>query len=71
MQRKTDVELARAERAEIIRSITRLKYRLLANREINSVLPDSMARFDKALQSGNLEVLDLPEALDVINTKDD
>jgi len=65
MQRKSEIELARAERAEIIRSLTRLKYRLIANREINDLLPDSLIEFDKALQSGELLEINLSEALDV------
>ena len=65
MQKKSDIELARAERAEIIRSLTRLKYRLLANREINDILPNSLVEFDKSLQSGELLEINLAEALDV------
>jgi hypothetical protein len=65
MQRKSEIELARTERAEIIRSLTRLKYRLIANREINNLLPDSLLEFDKALQSGELLEINLSEALDV------
>lgn len=65
MQKKSDIELAKAERAEIIRSLTRLKYRLLANREINAILPDSLMEFEKSLQSGELLEINLSEALDV------
>jgi hypothetical protein len=65
MQKKSEIELAKAERAEIIRSLTRLKYRLLANREINSILPDSLMEFERSLQSGELLEINLSEALDV------
>lgn len=65
MKRKSDIELARAERADIVRTITRLKYRILANREINEVLSDSLDDFDRQVSNGELPVLDLPEVLDV------
>lgn len=71
MQKKSEIELARLERAEIIRTITRLKYRLLANRELNEILPTSLEEFDFSLQNGELKILDLPEALDVVNTKEE
>jgi hypothetical protein len=70
MQKKSEIDMARAERSEIIRTITRLKYRLLANRELNDILPDSLNEFELSLQNGELKTLDLPEVLNVINTKD-
>lgn len=71
MQKKSEIEMARLERAEIVRTITRLKFRLLANRELNDILPSSLEEFDVALQNGELKTLNLPEALDVVNTKDE
>ena len=65
MEKKTDIQMARAERAEIIRTLTRLKHRLAANREINEILPDSLSEFDKAVQEGNLKLLDISEVLNV------
>lgn len=70
MSKKDDIELARAERAKIIRSLTRLKYSLLADREINQTLSESMADFDKSLQSGQLKQLNLGEILDATKTND-
>lgn len=65
MQKKTDIELARLERIDIIRTMTRLKYKLLANRELNETLPGSLAEFDAAIQSGELKQIDISEVLDV------
>jgi len=70
MQKKDEIELARAERAKIIRSLTRLKYSLLADREINDTLSASMIDFDKSLQSGKLKQLNLGEILDVTKRND-
>lgn len=67
MMKKDEIELARAERAKIIRSLTRLKYSLLADREINATLTASMFEFDKSLQNGELKQLNLGEILDAVN----
>lgn len=70
MSKKTDIELARAERTKIIRYLTRLKYSIMADREINQTLSESMADFDASLQSGKLKELDLGEILDATKTND-
>lgn len=65
MRLKDEIEMARAERAKIVRSLTRLKYSLLADREINDTLTASMVDFEKSLQGGKLKKLNLGEILDV------
>lgn len=54
MQRKTDIEMARLRTTKITRSLLRLKHSLAADAEINEVLPDTLDKFDAALQSGQL-----------------
>lgn len=65
MTKKNEIELARAERTKIIKYLTRLKYSILADREINDVLSTDMAKFDRAIQQGELKQLDLGEVLSV------
>ena len=69
VQKKDDIELARAERAKIIRSLTRLKYSLMADREINQTLSESMLDFDSALQNGELKQLNIGDILDATRAK--
>ena len=64
MQKKDDIELARSERVKILRSLTRLKYSIMADREINDILTESMLDFDNALQNGELKQISVGEMLD-------
>lgn len=57
MKKKTDIEMERARVAKITRAAIRLKHSLRADEELNNVLPDTLADFDAALQSGELKRL--------------
>lgn len=59
MYKKSEEELNKALIAKAHRSITRLKYSLQADREINDTLPDLLLEYDKSLSQGQL--LALPE----------
>ncbi len=58
MRRKTEAELMRAKVSKIVRNHIRLKHALAADEEINEALPEVLARFDRALQSGKTFDLD-------------
>lgn len=51
---KGKVELAWQERAKVLRSAVRLKYSLLADREINERIDTEKQKFDRAVQNGRL-----------------
>lgn len=55
-----DIEVQRAAMLKTIRTAVRLKYSLLADRELAEVLPQAQAKFDKAVLRGQL-----PSPLDV------
>lgn len=57
MKKKTDIEMERARVSKITRAAIRLKHSLRADEELNKVLPDTLAEFDDALQSGELKRL--------------
>lgn len=59
MIQKTDLEVEKTAALKAIRSNIRLKYSLMADEEINRVLPEWERRIDTALQDGQ------PLALDV------
>ena len=52
MSEKTDIEMARLAIAKVTRAEIRLKYSLLADRELNEVLSKRLGDFDIALQAG-------------------
>lgn len=54
MPSKSDVELARYMLVKVIRDQTRLKYSLLADKELNQTLPQRLAEFDRMVQEGTL-----------------
>ena len=54
MIQKEQAELARAKMLKTIRTAIRLKYSLLADEELNTVLPEAERRFTLALQKGNV-----------------
>lgn len=62
MQKKSEIEMERLKIIKVTRALTRLKYSLQADKELNDVLPDRLIDFDKALQDG--ELLGLPDGLD-------
>lgn len=64
MKKKTDAELKKAQLQKTARTLIRLKHSLAADEEINAVLPDTLAEFDKALARGELK--ELTERLDDI-----
>ena len=49
----TDLEIEKAAMLKAYRSAIRLKYSLVADREISKALPEVEKRIDAALQSGN------------------
>lgn len=54
MNRKSDADLRRAEITYATRALVRMKHKFAADREINDILPDSLAEFDAALAQGQL-----------------
>lgn len=61
MKKKTPEELERAKIIKTARTLIRLKHSLVADEEINNVIPDAVEQFDNALMSG--EVLTLKAGL--------
>lgn len=59
MSQRTDIEVARLAIAKVTRAEIRLKYSLLADREINEVLDRRLTEFDLAIQSGIIPSLAL------------
>ena len=53
MNQKTELEVQKAAILKAIRSTIRLKYSLLADKELNDKLPEVERMIDDALQSGN------------------
>jgi hypothetical protein len=62
MIKKSEETMERQKIAKITRSLIRLKHSLLADAEINNILPDTLMEFDRALQLG--ELLQLQANLD-------
>lgn len=56
---KSEIDLARATIAKVTRAEIRLKHSVLAEREINEVLAQRLADFDKALQQGVIPTIAL------------
>lgn len=54
MNKKTEIEMERHKLLKITRAMIRLKHSIAADEELNEVLPDRLAEFDIALQSGQL-----------------
>jgi hypothetical protein len=54
---KTDIELARLALAKVTRTEVRLRHALAADAELNSLLADRLARFDAAIQRGEVPAL--------------
>lgn len=59
MPSKTNIEMARAAIAKVTRAEIRLKYSLLADNELNEILPQRLQAFDVQLQAGTIPSLAL------------
>ena len=59
MSNKTEIEMARLAIAKVTRAEIRLKHSLMADAELNEVLPERLASFDLALQQGTIPELAL------------
>jgi hypothetical protein len=59
MASKTEIEMARLAIAKVTRAEIRLRYSLMADAEVNEILPERLAAFDNALQSGEIPALAL------------
>lgn len=59
MATKTEIEMARLAITKVTRAEVRLKYALLADKELNEVLPRRLAEFDAAIQEGEVKSLTL------------
>lgn len=55
MRKKTPVEMEKANIAKTTRTLVRLKHSLAADEEINTVLPDTISEFDKAVARGEVK----------------
>ena len=64
MTKKSPSEMRKAQIQKTAVTLIRLRYSLLADEEINNVLPDAMDDFDKALNNG--ELLQIESALELI-----
>ena len=51
---RSEVEMARLAVAKVTRKEIRLKYELMADKELNEVLPRRLAEFDTLVQQGTL-----------------
>lgn len=60
MKRKDDRELAIHEAKKLARSAIRLKYSILAERELNETLPRIEDEIDQAFANGDSFSLDIP-----------
>ena len=67
MNKKTPVEMERARITKITRTLTRLKYSLMADDEVNEILPDRLAQFDRDVHNGTLKFTDVPLLEEVLN----
>lgn len=56
---KTEIELSRAAIAKATRAEIRLKYSLLADEELNEVLAQRLADFDRSIQDGIIPSLSM------------
>ena len=63
-RQKTDIEVERAKMLKAIRAAVRLKHALAADEELNRVLPEAEAAFDKAVKRGELP--DAPTLMEVL-----
>ena len=62
---KDKVDQRRADVLKTVRAMVRLKYSLMADRELNDVLPEAERRFDTAVNRGRLpEVLEIKKAVE-------
>lgn len=59
MSSRSDIEMARLAITKVTRVEVRLKYAIMADRELNEVLPKRLAEFDAALQDGRIRSLTL------------
>ena len=58
MYQKSEAEMERWKIQKITRSLLRLKHSIMADEEINQILPARLEEFDKALQAGEIMELD-------------
>jgi len=61
MIQKTEIEMERDRLVKINRTLIRLKHSLLADQELNALLPGRLQDFDAAIQRG--ELLTVPAGL--------
>lgn len=59
MSSKDEIEMARQAIAKVTRAEIRLKYSLMADLEVNEILPARLLAFDQAVQNGELPSLAL------------
>lgn len=64
MYRKNEIEMERWKIAKATRTLLRLKHSLVADEEINTILPARIEAFNAALQRG--ELLELKSVLEDI-----
>ena len=59
MPNKTEIEMARLAIAKVTRAEIRLRHSLLADQELNEILPERLRDFDIQLQAGTIPALAL------------
>jgi hypothetical protein len=67
VSQKSEIEMARLAVTKVTRIEIRLKHALMADQELNEVLPQRLAEFDLAVQNGTLPGL----ALKLVSGDDD
>jgi hypothetical protein len=69
-RRKDEVELARTDTIDLIRTVARLKHRIALRRELNEVESEYMQKFDQAIASGQQWELDASSVLRDLDGED-
>lgn len=65
---KTDLEQTVANHRKVARAAIRLKYSILADEELNRVMPEIEKRLDCALQQGRIEPMSVDDILAIAET---
>ncbi len=64
MKKRLEIEQKKVSIVKAVRAAVRLKYSLLADAEINDVVPDVEAAYDKTSAAGKKFELDIASLLD-------
>jgi len=68
---RTEIEQTIANYLKIARTAIVLKHRIMADNELNAILPTIRTRLEAQAQQGLLPSLTVPELLDIADTMED